>query len=472
MRKLLFLVLLTVVHFTFAQIISKDLSFGSNGISDVANYSYSWTMTQDSNGSIYSSYSVPNGNETFVYKLTNNGILDSNFGNNGKIQLPYYTYQCQSKIQPDGKLVIFGYGNVSGGISGSANVGIVYRILPSGQLDTTFGTNGVSIISNDFNSDTNGRSLGLLLQNGKILIYNSTAIYRLNANGSMDTSFGVNDSVAIQGNFYYGAFVLLDNQSNIICLTKINSPYSNSIIEKFNPNGQPLMNFGNNGVLQSNLDFAPFSTAIIDSNNKIVISKSNPAGNEVFRLNPDGTLDTTFNCALSAIHPTALAKSIIEKDGHYYIGGNQSSHPYIPYGSDESPVFFTELTQSGLIASDFGYYADSSFASIEEIIVNNNNIISNVGGSIVKYLFNTTTLSTLNITKAENDISFENPVKQNLVYKSKEKIGKIDIYSIDGKLLKTVRENNSNVSELQKGIYIAKTTFENGKILTKKLIKN
>jgi hypothetical protein len=110
---------------------------------------------------------------------------------------------------------------------------------------------------------------------------------------------------------------------------------------------------------------------------------------------------------------------------------------------------------------------------IGEMIINdNNNIISNVGGSIVKYLFNTTTLSTLNITKAENDISFENPVRQNLVYKSKEKIGKIDIYSIDGELLKTVRENNSNISELQKGVYIAKTTFENGKILTKKLIKN
>lgn len=472
MKKKLLLALLLAVQTTFAQIISKDLSFASNGVSNVANFTYAWTMAQDSNGSIYSSYSIPNGTETFVYKLTANGVLDSAFGNNGKIELPYYTYQCQLKMQPDGKLVIFGYGNTSGGVSGSIDVGIIYRILPNGQLDATFGTNGISIMSNGIGSDINGHSLGLILQNGKIIVYNSNTIYRFNINGSIDTSFGNNGSVNTQGNFHYGAFVLIDNQSNLICITNINSPYDNGIIEKFSPDGQPITSFGNNGILQSNLVFSPFATAIIDSNDKVVISKSNSTGNEIFRLNPDGTLDNTFNCALSIIYPNALAKSIIEKDGYYYIGGNQSSDPYIPYGSDESPAFFTKLTQSGSIAPDFGYYPDNSFASIEEMIVNNNNIISNVGGAIVKYLFNTMTLSTGGATKTSIDISFENPIEQNLVYKSKEKINKIEIYSLEGKFLKTIIDNNTNVSELLKGTYFAKVKFENGKIMTKKLIKN
>jgi uncharacterized delta-60 repeat protein len=472
MTKKLFLMLLLAVQSAFAQIISKDPSFASNGVSNVANYTYAWTMAQDSNGSIYSSYSIPNSTETFVYKLTANGVLDSAFGNNGKIQLPYYTYQCQLKMQPDGKLVVFGYGNTSGGVSGSIQVGIIYRILPNGQLDTTFGTNGTSIMSTAMGSDANGRSLGLILQNGKIVVYDSITIYRFNGDGSIDTSFGNNGSVATQGNFYYGAFVLMDNQSNLICISRINSIYNNGIIEKFSPDGQPITSFGNNGILQSNLVFAPLGTAIIDSNNKIVISKSNSTGNEIFRLNPDGTLDNTFNSTLSILYPSALAKSIIEKDGYYYIGGNQSSHPYIPYGSDESPTFFTKLTQSGSIVPDFGYYPDNSFASVEEMIVNNNNIISNVGGAIVKYIFNTITLSTVDATKMSVDISFENPVRQNIIYKSEEKISKIEIYSIDGKLLKTIQENNSNVSELLKGIYIAKITFENGKVSTKKLIKN
>jgi len=90
MIKNLFFVLLLAAQTAFAQIISKDPSFASNGVSNVANYTLAWNMAQDSNGSIYSSYSIPNGNETFVYKLTANGVLDSAFGNNGKIQLPYY----------------------------------------------------------------------------------------------------------------------------------------------------------------------------------------------------------------------------------------------------------------------------------------------------------------------------------------------------------------------------------------------
>ncbi|KMQ60619.1 hypothetical protein ACM40_12685 [Chryseobacterium sp. BLS98] len=471
MKKILLLVILVIQNIS-AQIISKDPSFASNGVSNVANYTYAWTMAQDSNGSIYSSYSIPNGNETFVYKLTANGVLDSAFGNNGKVQLPYYTYQCQLKVQPDGKLVIFGYGNTNGGVSGSSDAWIIYRVLPNGQLDATFGNNGTSIISNGIGSDANGRSLGLTLQNGKIIVHNSTTIYRLKIDGSIDTSFGNNGSVATQGNFYYGAFVLLDNQSNLICLSKINSSYGNGIIEKFSPDGQPVTSFGNNGLLQSNLVFSPLGTAIIDSNNRIVISKSNSTGNEILRLNPDGSLDNTFNCALSLIYPSALAKSIIEKDGYYYVGGNQSSHPYTPYVSDESPTFFTKLTQSGSIAPDFGYYPDNSFSSVEEMIVNNNNIIVNGDAYIVKYLLNNATLSATDITKNNNDISIENPVKQNLVYRSKEKISKIEIYSLDGKIVKTLKDSDTDISELLKGNYMAKVIFENGKIMVKKLIKN
>ncbi|UWX58929.1 T9SS type A sorting domain-containing protein [Chryseobacterium oranimense] len=475
MIKNLFFVLLLAAQTVFAQIISKDPSFASNGVSNVANYTYAWTMAQGSNGSIYSSYSIPNGNETFVYKLTANGVLDSTFGSNGKIQLPYYTYQCQLKMQPDGKLVIFGYGNTSGGVSGSIDVWIVYRMLPNGQLDPTFGNNGTSTIPSGIGSDVNGRSLGLILQNGKIIVHSPTTIYRLNINGSIDTSFGNNGSVATQGNFYYGAFVLLDNQSNIICISKINSSYGNGVIEKYSPDGQPVTSFGNNGILQSNLEFSPLGTAMIDSNNKIVISKSDSTGNEILRLNPDGTLDNTFNSALSAISPSALAKSIIEKDGYYYIGGNQSTHPYTPYSSDESPAFITKLTQSGSIAPDFGYYPDSSLYSIEELVVNNNNNIiagAQGGASIVKYLLNNTTLSIAETIKNNLEITFENPVKQNLIYRSKENVSKTEIYSLDGKIVKTLKDNNTNVSELLKGVYIAKVTLENGKTIVKKLIKD
>ncbi|MFP3631667.1 hypothetical protein SB776_34225, partial [Burkholderia sp. SIMBA_045] len=69
-------------------------------------------MTQNLDGSIYFTYSKDNptsGNyESFLSKLTTNGAVDSSFGNNGELKLPYATNDSQLKKQTDGKLVIFG----------------------------------------------------------------------------------------------------------------------------------------------------------------------------------------------------------------------------------------------------------------------------------------------------------------------------------------------------------------------------
>ena len=72
----------------------------------------------------------------------------------------------------------------------------------------------------------------------------------------------------------------------------------------------------------------------------------------------------------------------------------------------------------------------------------------------------------------KNSIFLVNPIKSNLTFISTEKINKIKLYSASGQLIRTIMENNENVSELKNGIYLAKIEFENGKIKTEKLIKN
>lgn len=468
MIKNLFLVLLLAVQTAFAQIISKDPTFASNGIYNYGNgMYYTWSMAQDSAGRTYSSYSDPNNSKSFLFRLTTNGTLDPTFGNNGTIQLPHYTLQNQLKIQADGKLIIFGYNNTAG---------ILYRILPNSQLDPTFGTGGISMIP-PIGSDINVRSYGLILQqNGKVIVHgiisgpNNTAshqIYRLNTNGSIDNTFGDNGSVVTVGNPVNGTFVLTDNQSNIITISNINYANNfNGIIKKFNSEGQPITSFGNNGTLQMTFNLGYAGTAMIDSNNKIVYSNLN---DEIFRINPDGTLDNTFNYnlyAYSGVNGGAWIQSIVEKNGYYYIGGNGEG--------DFAPTYFiSKLTQNGSIDSSFGYYSEtSSVYSIEEMSINNNTIIVNGSGFIVKYLLNNASLSTTEIVKNNPEISFENPVKQNLTFSTKEKVNKIEIYSVDGKIVKTIKDNNTDLSELLKGAYLAKITFENGKTMVKKLIKN
>ncbi|SMC82061.1 T9SS type A sorting domain-containing protein [Chryseobacterium sp. YR221] len=466
MTKKLFLVLLLAVQTAFAQIISKDPTFASNGIYNMGNgVYYAWSMAQDSSGRIYSSYTSPNTLESFLFRLTANGALDPSFGSNGMTQLPY-TYQNQIKIQADGKLVILGYN------SGS----IITRLLPNGQPDPTFGTNGSSIVPSISGSDVDARSYGLILQNEKIIVhgmssYTQHIMYRLNTNGSIDTTFGNNGSISTQGAFPVGTFVLIDNQNNIICLSKTSSnnvdASNGSVIEKFNADGQPIISFGNNGILQTPFTLGYVGTAMVDSNNRVVYSNKN---HEIFRINPDGTLDNTFNYNLntySGINGGAWIQSIVEKDGYYYIGGNGE-------GDFAPSHFISKLTQNGSIDSSFGYYSEinSNVGSIEEMVINNNNIITNGDGNIIKYLLNSATLSTTDITKTDSDISFENPIKESFVYHTKEKVQSIRIYTLDGKLIKNIEGNNTHISEVPKGVYMAKIVFENGKTSVKKLIKD
>ncbi|MEJ5106882.1 T9SS type A sorting domain-containing protein [Chryseobacterium sp. MYb328] len=475
MTKNLFLVLLLTVQIAFAQIISKDSNFASNGVAEIPSNSItnSYQMVQNSNGEIYFTYNmdVATGvTHGFVTKLTPNGTPDPAFGNNGTVKLPSEPSMTQIKLQADGKLLIF---------SLLANAQIL-RLLPNGQIDPTFGTNGISQ-EIDADHDDYFNSYEFILQNGKILVHGIRrgqdphhTIYRLNADGNLDNSFGNNGSVTTKGNLTGRTFVFIDNQSNIITFSD-----NISVIEKFDPDGHPIANFGNNGTVQISINgtsVGDVGDVFLDSNNKIVFSTFQ--NNNMFRLNQDGSLDNTFNYDLQTslgLPSGPRILNITEKDGYYYIGGAAGDSMY------NNNYFISKLNPNGSLNSTFGYHIEtnydetgliSKFFSVTEMIINNNNIIVKGNNNIVKYLLNSGTLSTADITKAAHTISFENPVKQNLVYQSKEKVNKIEIYSLDGKAIKTIKNSGTQVSELPKGIYITKVTFESGSSISKKLIKN
>ncbi|MEG0928452.1 T9SS type A sorting domain-containing protein [Chryseobacterium sp.] len=463
MKKILLLVILVIQNIS-AQIISKDPTFASNGIATMPG-NLTWSMVQNSNNQIYFTHNVNTGSginvtESYLSRLTANGTLDSTFGNTGKTQLPNNSYLNEVKIQPDGKLVVFGFTNTS--------AAAISRILSNGQLDSSFGTNGTVVISS-LVTDQNYASYGVILQNDKILVHairyveniqNQHIILRLNTNGSLDTTFGSNGYVTTQGSPAGRTFVRTDNQNNIICFNT-----NSGFIQKFNSNGQPVTNFGNNGIsplLDANgYGYGSTSAMVVDSNNKILFSLS--SDDKLLRINPDGTLDHTFNYNVntnSGLNGGAWIQSITEKNGSYYLGGIGVSSNLI-----------SKLTQNGSVDPIFNDYLQTD-SDAEEMIVNNDNIIVRGNGHIVKYLLTNATLSTTDFTKINNDISFENPMKQTLIYQSKEKVNKIEIYSLDGRALKTLKDNNVSVSDLPKGFYMVKITFEKGNSTTRKLIKD
>lgn len=460
MTKKLFPVLLLAVQTAFAQITSKDNNFASNGIYSIPmgnNTNSSPRMVQDSEGNIYFTYNRNNNStggveKSFLSKLNINGIADTSFGTNGELTLPYFVTDSQMKRQSDGKLLIY---------TGT----VILRILPTGQFDTTFGTNGVSSAIPAMSSDSAGYSGEFLLQNGKIIVHGVDTsgsilqhrICRLNTNGSLDTTFGNNGSLFTQGSWSNATSTFVDNQSNIVCT------HLNGIMEKFNPNGQPLTSFGNNGVFQGMSN--NYAKAIMDSNNNIVYTNSTGWIN---RIKPDGTFDSSFSFNPNTSIPFPIwILSIVEKNGYYYIGGAKEVNNDIRF-------FISKLNQNGAMDSGFNYYVETlpTLNYLSDMIVNDNNIIADGNGYIVKYFQNNSTLSTADIKKDNDNISFENPVKQSLIFKSEQRVNTIEIYSPEGKILKTLKDSGLSVSDLPTGIYVAKVTFESGSSTTRKLIKN
>lgn len=474
MKKNLLIAFILMAQSFYAQIVSYDNSFASNGkfVITAANNSYRSRIIQNADGSVYLTYAkddASQGSPIYVLsKLHPNGAVDTSFGNNGETMINNYFAGIDSQLtkQTDGKLLIYGF-NTEGAV--------IFRFLPNGQPDITFGVNGICKITNVF-TDFYSYGYGLYLQNNKIIIYGMStdgpsnfykSVYRLNTDGSIDTAFGNNGSISTMGNF-----IFLDNQSNIISLisdyshTNANVTYPNGGLEKYNSDGQPLTSFGNNGSLAFTTSPGNIKSAFMDSNNNIICS--NNINNEIFRLNPNGGYDNTFTFNNNSYPFSIISLSaIVEKSGSYYISGQT--------GSTGDTFFISKLSYTGAVDPVFNYYSEATFPSlpvIDDLIINNNTILAGRGGSnILKFLLNQSTLS-ISARVESNTFIFENPVHQNIIFTGKNKPSMIEIYTTDGKLVKTTQENNSDVSDLPAGIYFAKAIFENGKTVLKKLVKN
>lgn len=81
------------------------------------------------------------------------------------------------------------------------------------------------------------------------------------------------------------------------------------------------------------------------------------------------------------------------------------------------------------------------------------------------------TLGLSEISSESETMVYPNPVKDFLTIKTDEKIKKIQIYCLDGALLKSTNNKTINVEELPSGNYLLKMELENEQKVIKKIIK-
>lgn len=174
---------------------SLDNSFNGDGIA-----SYDWGILAwdyfcgaiDSNNRV-----LIGGQENghgLVMRYTTDGNLDTSFDGDGILRTSFSGIPgegCLSiAVQTDGKIIISG-----SAFDGNGNsIFLVARYYSDGTLDTGFDSDGLVTI--DFNNSTYEQAWSVKLQSdGKILVGGGTGdfvLVRMNSNGSMDNSFGIN----------------------------------------------------------------------------------------------------------------------------------------------------------------------------------------------------------------------------------------------------------------------------------------
>lgn len=279
-----------------------------------ANNAVNHVELQSTNKSIISGYFTTYNNLAAprIARLNTDLTLDLTFVSSGPNPSNYPPMDLV--VQPDDKVIVAG--GFSGFSGGSNGFGIA-RLLANGAIDTAYNVGGAGTAGNVGYTNNTPYALaqqsdGKILLGGDFYYYNGTqrlGIVRINTNGSVDTSF-----VPTELNSYYRSVVTgitLQPDGKMILLGFFSPPVAGATqknILRLNANGTLDTTFSAGdtaGSLVYNVDlsvslYSPIAKAVVQPDGKIIIAgafnKYN--GNNVkclVRLTSTGAIDSSFN---------------------------------------------------------------------------------------------------------------------------------------------------------------------------------
>ncbi len=304
-----------------------DMSFGVNGV---------FTYDDSSNGDGFSrAHSIVQQldgkllilGEQALLGLTVDGNLDIEFGIDGKVSLADENivgeYHALTR-QADGKILITGHQSGPGDLRVPTNDLAIVRLLSNGNLDETFGEQG--IVKSDIYGNEDSANAIILQTDDKIIVAGKSysgycygphnvnlcdfdsLIVRYDSSGVLDDSFGqqgvVTDDKIVDSRDFVTDVIkqtngkLIATGSSVYRKSLHNQGIAVGIMTRFEPDGSLDTSFNDNvsdNALTGRCD-TPLSV-IEQTDGKIVIAGTDEEGLvniAVCRFNSDGTADITF----------------------------------------------------------------------------------------------------------------------------------------------------------------------------------
>jgi uncharacterized delta-60 repeat protein len=330
---------------------SLDTTFNGTGKQRIpvgSGDDYGLSVTVQPDGKILVAGASPtggNGSDFSLIRLNTDGSLDSSFNGSGKVIIPVgagndYAYSVTS--QADGKIV------VAGTSSGASNSDFsILRLNADGTLDTGFNGAGKAIV--EVGTGNDGAQSVTTQPDGKIVVAGFStgasgddfSVVRLNADGSLDTSFNGSGKViipvGISTDRAYSVTLQADGKI-VVAGTSVNGSSGGAFsVVRLNADGSLDTDFNETGkaIIGVGPSWDTAYAAVVQSDGKIVmagtsLNASNSGEFSLIRLNSDGSLDLSFNGSGKALFPVggtyAEGHSIaLQSDGKIVVAGHQAS---------------------------------------------------------------------------------------------------------------------------------------------------
>jgi uncharacterized delta-60 repeat protein/CSLREA domain-containing protein len=350
-----------------------DPGFGQNGtvttpIGEAVTTEEANSVVLQGDGKVVAGgYTNRNGNVDFALARYNaDGTLDSSFGTGGEVVTAISSASDVINavaVQSDGKIIAAG---ITGAGTGQQNIALA-RYNSDGSLDTSFGSNGIVITV--LGPPENRANAVALQRDGKIVVAGSSwsnsarfgAVLRYNSDGSLDSSFGQN-GIALISNLSSeqpNAIVVQADGKLVTAGTTFNGVHAKISLIRLTSGGAYDSTFGNGGkVLTSVSAGADIANDLaVQADGKLVAAGSTTGslGEDtlVVRYNRDGSLDSSFGSGGSVATP------VVEGNDHALGVAIQSDGKIVTSGEAEiagpSTAFSTVRYQAnGALDTSFG----------------------------------------------------------------------------------------------------------------------
>lgn len=301
-----------------------DTTFSGDGYRSIAvsnDYDTAWALARQSDGKYLLGGSQGANGKAFVLRTLANGDLDPSFSGDGVASpaLPGYSggYVWKLLVQPDGKVLAAGEAYPTAGGSNQSDL-MVLRFRTDGTLDPSFSGDGRLLfdLAGGYDTAWHARLMG----NGKILGIGTAntaadesrvAVFRINANGTLDHSFSGDGVAAIQLGptiNEYGRAIFSRSDGKLIALAEsdhVEGPGTEQqiVTMRLNSNGSLDTTFGGgDGKVFTDSGSTQFSfyDAARRSNGRMVLAgQAGPTTSHftVWQVLPNGTLDAGFGDA-------------------------------------------------------------------------------------------------------------------------------------------------------------------------------